>query len=189
MGRAKPKQTYYTYEAYLDLEQEEGLRYEYHNGEVFAMAGGTQAHNRICQNFILQLSQSLAHHCETFFSDIKVEIQSKYHYLYPDVVVTCDPDDIAQQKTSVNAPTLVIEVLSKSTQQVDKDAQKQAYMRLPALEYYMLVAQDKTRVELYSRHLDFWTYKTYEAPDQVIELPKLNLRLKVADIYQRIHFD
>ena len=186
---AESKKTHYAYEEYLALEQSDNIRYEYYNGEVFAMAGGTQAHNIISQNFILLLTQLLSSECISFIGDIKVEIQSKYHYLYPDVVVTCDPADIAQEKTSISAPTLVIEVLSKSTQYVDKDAKKQSYMRLPTLEYYMLVAQDKVVIELYSRHKDFWTYKTYDDPMQVIELPKLHLSLKVSDIYRRIKFD
>ncbi|EAY30680.1 Uma2 family endonuclease, partial [Microscilla marina] len=104
--------------------------------------------------------------------------------------VTCDANDVENdQEVYVKHPSLVAEVLSKSTQGYDKNEKQKAYMRLPSLEYYMLIEQNTCEIELYSRQKDLWSYTLYNAPNQVIALPKLNLSLKVSDIYKRVKFD
>ncbi|WP_299455871.1 Uma2 family endonuclease [uncultured Microscilla sp.] len=190
MGQAEPLKTHYTYEEYLELEQTEGIRYEYYQGEVFAMAGSTKRHNRISRNTLFLFEQSLNAHCEVFIGDVKVEIDQHKHYVYPDVVVTCNADDVENdQEVSVKHPSLVIEVLSKSTQGYDKNEKQKAYMRLLSLEYYMLIEQNTCEIELYSRQKGLWSYAFYNEPNQIIALPKLDLSLKVSDIYKRVKFD
>ncbi|WP_045114822.1 Uma2 family endonuclease [Microscilla marina] len=190
MGQAEPLKTHYTYEEYLELEQTEGIRYEYYQGEIFAMAGSTKRHNRISRNTLFLFEQSLNDNCEAFIGDVKVEINQHKHYVYPDVVVTCDANDVANdQEVYVKHPSLVVEVLSKSTQGYDKNEKQKAYMRLPSLEYYMLIEQNTCEIELYSRQKDLWSYALYNDPNQVIALPKLNLSLKVSDVYKRVKFD
>ncbi|OJJ18876.1 hypothetical protein BKI52_25235 [marine bacterium AO1-C] len=190
MGQAEPVKTHYSYEEYLALEQQDGIRYEYYQGEVFAMAGGTKRHNRISKNLVTALDSSLGDDCESFIGYVKVEIFSQGYYVYPDVVVTCDPQDLEDdQKAFIRNPSLIIEVLSKSTQNYGKEHKKDAYMRLPALEYYVLVSQEQCLVKLYERRQDFWAYTFYDDANQSITFPKLNLTLKVGDIYKRVNFE
>lgn len=190
MGQANPIKTHYSYEEYLALEQADNIRYEYYQGEVFAMAGGTKRHNRIVRNLSTTLEQLLQSTCETFTGDVKIEMHSHSHYVYPDVVVTCDPQDLEDDTEAfIQAPTLIIEVLSKSTQSYDLGPKKDAYMRLPSLEYYVLVAQNEYKVDVYERRQGFWAYTTYNEPTQPITFTKLNLTLKVSQIYQRVAFE
>lgn len=190
MAQAEPIKTHYTYEEYLALEQTEGVRYEYYQGEVFAMAGSTKRHNQIAGNIYVWLTTSLPDECRVYSGDVKVEIDQQRHYVYPDLVVTCNADDVANdQEALVKHPSLVVEVLSKSTQGYDKNEKQKAYMRLPSLEYYMLVEQNTCEVELYSRQKNLWSYALYNEPNQMISLPKLNLSLTVSEVYKRVKFD
>ncbi|WP_299455869.1 Uma2 family endonuclease [uncultured Microscilla sp.] len=190
MGQAEPLKTHYTYEEYLELEQTEGIRYEYYQGEVFAMAGSTKRHGQISFNTQKLIDNEMSDDCRVYSGDVKVEIDQHKHYVYPDVVVTCNADDVENdQEVSVKHPSLVVEVLSKSTQGYDKNEKQKAYMRLPSLEYYMLIEQNTCEIELYSRQKDLWSYAFYNDPNQIIALPKLNLSLKVSDIYKRVKFD
>lgn len=189
MGPAEPIKTHCSYEEYLALEQQDGVRYEYYRGEVFAMAGGTKRHNRISKNMVAALDSLLSNDCESFIGDVKVEIFPEGYYVYPDIAVTCDPQDLENdQKDFIQHPSLIIEVLSKSTQHDDLDNKKDAYLRLPYLEYYVLVSQEQCLIRLCERQKDFWAYKSYDSPDQSIAFPKLNLTLKVSDIYKRVDF-
>lgn len=190
MGQAEPIKTHYSFEEYLALEQKDNIRYEYYQGEVFAMAGGTKRHNQIAGNFYIYFSGVLPNHCRVYSGDVKVEIFPEGYYVYPDVVVTCDLQDLEDdQKAFVQHPSLIIEVLSKSTQNYDVEHKKDAYMRLPSLEYYVLVSQEQCLVKLYERREGFWAYTFYNDADQSIAFPKLNLTLKVSDIYKRVNFD
>lgn len=190
MGQAEPIKTHYSYEEYLALEQQEGIRYEYFHGEVFAMAGGTKRHNRISKNIINAIDRLLNNDCESYIGDVKVKILHLLHYVYPDVVVTCDPKDLEDdQEASIQNPTLVIEVLSKSTQNYDLEQKKDAYMRIPTLEYYMMVSQEDCLVKMYERQPNFWAYTFYDEPTQSVSLPNLNLTLPISEIYKRVNFE
>lgn len=190
MGQPEPIKTYYTYEEYLALEQTEGIRYEYFQGEAFAMAGGTKRHDQIAGNLYFWARTSLSNTCRIYSSDVKIEIHSQSHYVYPDLAITCDPKDLDNDKDAfLNYPSLVVEVLPKSTRNYDKDQKKNAYMRLPSLEYYLLIEQDKCEVELYERHKDFWAYTQYTKPEQTIKFPKLNLSITLKEIYELVNLD
>ncbi|EAY30662.1 Uma2 family endonuclease [Microscilla marina] len=189
MGQAKPKQTHYSYPEYLDLEQTDGTRYEYYHGEVFAMSGGTINHNRIANNTHHLIDNLISDDCDVFTGDIKVEILANTHYVYPDVVYTCAPKDLEDgQDHKITSPSLVVEVLSKSTRQYDKDQKQNTYMRIPSLRYYILIDQYKYFVEVYERQEGFWKYTTYQQPEDTITLVQLNLHLTVKDIYRKVKF-
>ncbi|WP_299455908.1 Uma2 family endonuclease [uncultured Microscilla sp.] len=189
MGQAKPQQTHYSYSEYLDLEQTDGIRYEYYHGEVFAMSGGTINHNQISINTQRAIDDVMPDDCRAFIGDIKVEILPNAHYVYPDVVYTCASEDLDDgQDHKITSPSLVVEVLSKSTRQYDKDQKQNTYMRIPSLRYYVLIDQYKYFVEAYERQEGFWKYTTYQQPEDVIALAQLNLHLTVKDIYRKVKF-
>ena len=176
----------YTYEEYLELEMASEGRVEYHFGEVFALAGSSKRHNRIVLRMHTLLDETFSKRpCEVFALDIKAEIHPRGKYLYPDLVVTCDPEDIAhEEEMMVRKPTLIIEVLSKGTESRDRNEKFKTYIKIPSLQYYLLVSQEETHVELYARQShDFWHYTAYSDPDAIIPLPVLETELPLSRIY------
>ena len=189
MKQAEEKKDIYTYEEYLVLEQQDHIRYEFFHGEVFAMAGGTKRHNQISLNMQRALDDLMPDDCRAYIGDVKVEIHSLMHYVYPDVVFTCNTEDLEDElEAKVKAPTLIIEVLSKSTRGYDQDEKKAVYMRLPSLLYYVLVDQYKCYIEVYERLKDSWNYKIYDHLDDTIGFTQLDLKVPVAEIYRRVKF-
>ncbi|OJJ18293.1 hypothetical protein BKI52_26095 [marine bacterium AO1-C] len=187
MGQAQEKKEVYTYEEYLALEQQDQIRYEFFLGEVFAMAGGTKDHNRIANNMHHYIDNLLPDGCDIFTGDVKIEINHLLHYIYPDVVLTCDPEDQEDGKDhKIFHPALIVEVLSKSTRGYDQDEKKEAYMRLPSLLYYVLVDQYKCYIQVYERLKDSWNYKIYDNLDQVITFSQLSLQIPVRKIYKKV---
>lgn len=190
MGQAQEKQEIYTYEEYLALEQRYNIRYEYYQGEVFAMAGGTKRHDRISFNIRQSIEQIMHNDCDAFSGDVKIEIQPNIHYVYPDFAFSCDEADLEDdQDPLIKFPSLIVEVLSKSTRNYDKDQKKDTYMRLPSLLYYVLIDQHKYQIEVYERQKGFWKYTTYNQPEQIISFSQLNMQVTVKDIYRRVKFE
>ncbi len=187
MGQVKQKEEKYTYEEYLALEQQDHIRYEYYHGEVFAMAGGTKDHDRIANNIHHHLDSLLSDDCDVFTGDVKIEMDAFAHYVYPDVVLSCDPKDQEDGKDhKIFYPALVVEVLSKSTRGYDQDEKKAAYLRLPFLLYYVLVDQYKYDIQVYERLTDSWNYKIYQNLDDVIKFPQIGLQIPVSEIYRKV---
>lgn len=187
MGQAKQKEEQYTYEEYLALEQQDHIRYEYYRGEVFAMAGGTKRHNQISLNTQRIIDNLTPDDCRTYMGDVKVEIDSLTHYIYPDVVFTCDSEDVSDElESKIKAPSLIVEVLSKSTRGYDQDEKQAAYLRLPSLLYYVLVDQYKYDIQVYERLTDSWNYKIYQNLDDVIKFPQIGLQIPVSEIYRKV---
>jgi Uma2 family endonuclease len=181
--------TKYTYQEYLQLERDTDIRHEFWNGEVFAMAVGTRNHNRIGANVNNLLSNYFnPKGCETYFTDVKLELQSDSYYVYPDVLLTCDKDD--NDAYLVKKPALIVEVLSKSTEAYDRSTKLAHYRKIKSLRYYLLISQTKPMVEVYGRQSDtsIFTYEVYESIDEVVQLPALDFVLPMNDIYQYITF-
>lgn len=190
MGYAEG-QRYFSYEEYLQIEQNEGVRYEFHDGEVFAMAGGTKRHNSIAKNISKSLDTMLSEKpCQTFTSDVKLELIPQQKYVYPDVLLVCDPSDLENDLAdSVSKPSLIVEVLSDSTMAYDLGAKKNWYFQIPSLKYYVLVWQNTCLVECYERKNDFWAYQSYQKITDILDLKDLKISLKLEDIYRQIVFE
>ncbi|MDE2082012.1 MAG: Uma2 family endonuclease [Burkholderiales bacterium] len=142
-----------TLEAYLAWENEQPERHEFHRGEVFAMVGGRRAHGRVVSNLNRRLSEALdGSPCQVFAETMKIQIDDDA-VLYPDVFVTCDQADLATEMI-FRAPTLVVEVLSPSTQAYDRSHKFALYRRIAALREYILVDPDTRRVEAFRRGAD-----------------------------------
>jgi len=181
----------YTVDEYFELERTSDVRHEYHNGEIFAMAGAKLDHIRISKTISRLIDdQGLEQGCESFSSDACVRIDD-LHYVYPDVVVVCGKPDIGYEETVLN-PSVVFEVLSESTQGYDYNLKFQRYQRIKTLTDYILVAQDRVLIIHHKRNGETWKqYQTtvYSEQDERVEIESIGCTLLVADIYARIIFE
>lgn len=182
MGKVKT-----SVEDYLQGELVSEVKYEYINGEVYAMSGAKRSHNIICMNLSGQLFTHLRNtSCLAFNSDMKVRVQTASDdcFFYPDLHVTCSAGDTAELFNS--QPKLIIEVLSETTERYDRAEKFHHYRKLSSLEEYVLIAQDTQRVECY-RRADAWDLQLYQQGDSVL-LQSVGLELPIAEIYEGIVF-
>jgi Uma2 family endonuclease len=182
----------YTVDEYFELERTSDGRHEYHNGEIFAMAGASFDHARIVQNISRSLGNLLEGKgsCEVVTSDVRVRI-SDLRYVYPDVVVVCGTPDLDHSDTLIN-PTIVFEVLSESTDDYDHHKKFEYYQRIPSLTDYILVAQDRIDIKHHEREGDTWLrYRTtrYNRTTETLFIASIGCTLTVSDIYARIVFE
>lgn len=178
-----------TVSEYLKLEETNEVRHEFRDGQVYAMAGGTVNHNLLIDNVKAELRAGIrGRGCRVFSENMKVEVVRGVYMPYPDVVVACHPFDLRGDNLVIRQPRVLVEVLSKSTASTDRGFKWQRYRQMPSLWYYLLVDQYKMMVELYSRveQTDEWIYTAYEEPEEVIVIPRLDLQLTMAAIYEGI---
>jgi Uma2 family endonuclease len=173
---------------YLAWEATQQERHEYWDGEVVSMAGGTKKHNRVSFNSSKVLDAALTgRDCEVYITDVKVQVQANRKYFYPDVVVTCDERD--QDTQLVQYPCLIVEVLSPSTEAVDRGAKFTYYRRFTTLCEYILIQPEQPIVEVFSRNeAGKWELAEYGIED-MIDLVSLGCSIAVKDLYDRITFD
>ncbi|WP_448574003.1 Uma2 family endonuclease [Trichothermofontia sp.] len=168
---------------YLDLERHSEIRHEYRRGLVYAMAGGTDNHDRIALNLLSLINLHLGDSACRFHSgNVKVNYRDEFYY-YPDAFVTCDPRD-REDRYIKRYPKLIAEVLSPSTQAFDEGEKFNDYQRLDSLEEYVLIAQTSQRVECRRRTtMGTWETTIYETGDRVL-LHSLGLEFAIADLYR-----
>lgn len=186
---ATPQSQTMSLEQYLDWEPLQELRYEYVNGEINAMTGGTIPHNDIALNLYRVLYPHLrARGCRINVADVKLQISSSNLYYYPDVIVSCDPRDLTAQ-TSIQWPTLIIEVLSPRTEAKDRGEKLANYRILPSLQEYILISSDTVSAERYRRGEGrMWLYYPYAAEDTIV-LESIEFSCPVELLYENIKFD
>ena len=136
-------------EEYLAWERQQERKHEYFEGEVYAMAGGSPRHNRLSSRVTTALEIALGGRCHVFSSDQRIRSRER-RYVYPDVSVACASLVIEQEDVLVN-PTIIVEVLSSTTEQYDRGLTWEAYQLLPSLTDYVLVSQDRARIEHFAR--------------------------------------
>ncbi|NJL64111.1 MAG: Uma2 family endonuclease [Methylacidiphilales bacterium] len=180
---------FFTVEEYLQLEQVSEIRHEYLGGQVFAMSGGSKEHNLIAGNLYSRLRSYLrGGSCSVFMADMKVRIQlanqNKSIFYYPDIIVSCDPND--QDRFSLNYPCLIIEVLSPSTELTDRREKLVNYRTLETLQEYVLVSQDEIKIEIYRKDAQGnWLIQTLGKDDE-LRLDSIGLTLTMAEIYEDV---
>jgi Uma2 family endonuclease len=182
MSLVKPK-SYISVEDYLAGEVESSVKHEYVDGYVYAMAGASDRHNRIALNIAAHLNNNLNGPCEVFISDMKIRVDQSVYY-YPDVVVACDPPGADPYFRT--EPRLIIEVISPSTERVDKGEKLIAYKSLESMQEYVIVMQDEIYIEVHRREGAKWVEETYTEMDEEIHLSSVDLRLRVADVYRNV---
>ncbi|MEZ4776281.1 MAG: Uma2 family endonuclease [Bacteroidia bacterium] len=180
----------YSWETYIQLEQESELRYEYYDGEIVCLAGASNRHSDLCTNLTLQIAPSARKKgCKARFQETKVFRPDGKKYFYPDGVVTCQPLDL-QAQNGVRNPVIVIEVLSDSTVARDLGIKLREYLNLTSLRHYLIVEQTECAIHHYRRLSEGnWEVVFYENMDQYIDLPELETRIAVSAIYEGITFD
>jgi len=190
MGQSQVAERKYTFSEYLEMEEKSEIRHEYYDGEIFAMAGTTMNHNDIVDNVRTLLKGFFRPKgCRVFAENVKVEAIKNFYYPYPDVMVTCAPEDISGTYI-VKHPSILVEVLSKSPATYDRDFKLRRYKNIPSLNYYMLVAQYECYVELYTRTDEegIWIYQSFDSPETTISFDLLGFTMPVSAIYEGIIF-
>lgn len=175
----------YTFREYLELEESSELRYEFFDGCVYAMSGGSPEHSGLAANVIQILGVQLATKpCRVFTSDLRVRVLATGLATHPDVTVICgslerDPED---DKTATN-PVVIVEVLSPTTKRYDREEKAAHYRRIPSLQHYVLISQEEHRIEVFTRNEDnSWTLR--EAWNGTAELSVIGCRLPVEAVYR-----
>ena len=176
-----------TVEEYLELEKTSEIRHEYLGGQLFPMSGASQEHNLITGNIITLLRPHLrGSSYRVFFSNmkLKVKLEKLDIFYYPDVLVTCNSND--NEKYFKTSPKLVVEVLSNSTQTIDRREKLFYYRMLKSLQEYVLISQDEVKVEIYRKdNQGNWLIQTLEKGDE-LHLNSIDLTLTMTDIYEDV---
>lgn len=186
------KLNYLSIQEYLSIESESDKKYEFHDGFIVSMAGGSLNHGFICGNIFAELRSALKaknSDCKVFNSEIKLHIKSQNRFLYPDAMVICG--EIQQSEEEIEAltnPKVIVEVLSKSTAHYDRGDKFYFYRQIESLEAYILIEQEKALIEIYQRKGQFWQITRVEGLEETLFIPSLNLNLKLAEIYQDVEF-
>jgi Uma2 family endonuclease len=181
----------YTVEEYLALERDSETKHEFYDGEMFAMAGASEAHDLVAGNVFAELHAAVrSRDCRAHSSDMRVLCATGL-YAYPDASVACGPRDIetvAGVETLKN-PLLVVEVLSKSTEDYDRGRKFVHYRTIPSLKGYLLLAQNRPAAEHLAKQADGrWLISTAEGLESGIALPELGVTLRLADLYAKVVF-
>ena len=174
-------------EEYLEGEKVAEVRHEYVDGQVYAMAGTTKAHGRIAGNLFRRLGNHLdGHRCEPFGNDIKVRIPPQIGNLfyYPDVVVTC-ADEGADDEYYLNQPAIVVEVLSDSTEQIDRREKVLGYRQVPSVQIYVIIEQKRIAATVLRRAEQGWRSEELEGPDAVLRLETIGFEMPLRALYER----
>lgn len=189
---ALPNSRNMTEEEYLVFERASDAKHEFFNGEIIDLAGTSVNHAQLVQNISsLLYIQGRAHGCRTFTTDVRLRIGVGNTYTYPDIIVICGTLEYSdrQQDTLLN-PTVIMEVLSPSTEIIDRVRKFAQYTSIPTLQEYLLVTQTSRQIEQYVRQSDGrWLYAKLTAVDAQIALPSLNCILRLDDIYENVNFD
>lgn len=184
---------YFQADEYLALEEKAQTKHEYLRGVIYAwqdygplaMAGGTLRHNRVTLNIAVGLRALLkGSGCDVFIADVRLNSADKSAYFYPDVIVTCSPADKARDD-GVAEPSLVVEVLSDSTEEFDRGDKFDAYKSFASLQSYVLISPERRTIEVYSRD-DAWSAQARQQrpdPGTAVDLRCLRLRLSAAEVF------
>jgi Uma2 family endonuclease len=184
------RQPRYTPEEYLALERKADCKSDYVNGQVLAMAGASRIHNLIAGNLYREISQQLrGRPCEAYISDMRVKVSHMGFYTYPDVVVVCGEihfEDV-DNDTLLN-PTVIVEVFSASTEAYDRGEKFAHYRRLESLQEYLLVAQDKVRIEHYVGQGAQWVLSEASMLDETVHLAAVDCDVVLRNISDKVQF-
>jgi Uma2 family endonuclease len=188
---AYARKPYVTPQEYLKWERKAETRSEYHDGVIVGMAGASKEHNRITVNLGGEIHAQLkGKTCEPFASDMRVYVPVVNRYYYPDVVVVCgEPRFEDSNLDTLLNPTLIVEVLSDSTERTDRVEKYDGFTTLESLSTYVLVAQDRPRIECYNRQPDgTWQHTVAKGLEAVLELKAIDCAVPLADVYARVEF-
>ncbi len=179
-----------TPQAYLTSERSAEQRSEFFDGETFAMAGASRAHNRISSNLLVSLGgQLLERSCSIYRSDMKVRIEAVNKYTYPDLVATWGEERFEDDETDVLLnPTVIFEILSDSTEAYDRGLKFQHYQQIPSLLAYLLISQKMSLVEQYQKQPnDTWLYSEQHDMEQLLVIDAILCEVMLSAIYHTVN--
>ncbi|PAX55885.1 Uma2 family endonuclease [Brunnivagina elsteri] len=182
---------YYTPEEYLAFEEKADIKSEYINGEIIPMAGGSVNHNQIALNLSTELNFAFKKqdYC-IYISDVRLWIESKCIYTYPDVmVIVGDAEFLNNRSDTVINPKVIIEVLSESTQGYDREGKFKAYRTISTFEEYLLIEQTSVNIEHYSKTANKrWSLQEYDEEDNNIIFTSIPFEIAILDLYNKVKF-
>ncbi len=186
----KPLPRRYTPEEYIELERRAEDKSEYIDGYICALAGASPTHCAITANVTIAIgSQLKGSRCRVFSGDLKIASDLRGHYTYADVVVVCGTPRYHDKFHDVLLnPTLIVEVLSPSTEAYDRGDKFRRYRRVASLSDYLMISQDQPLVEHFSRQPEGWTMRDADKLNQKLRLKALKCTLSVNDVYNGITF-
>jgi len=187
---SQPQLSYITPEEYLAIERQADFPSEYFLGETFAMAGASKEHNLIAGNAFAELHAQLKKRpCQVYSNDMRVKVNPTGLYTYPDIVVVCGKEQFDDKhKDTLLNPTLIIEVLSDSTEAYDRGEKFQHYRQLDSLMEYILIAQKKHHLEHYVRQPDNqWLFSETDNLQDIVQLSAINCHLTLSEVYDNIN--
>jgi Uma2 family endonuclease len=179
----------YSAKAYLDLEETATHKSEFYDGVIYAMAGGSFNHDMISGNVYAALHEfARTGSCIAFTSNMKLRIEAHNLYLYPDAMLICGAPKFEKNRTdAVLNPLLLVEVLSKSTENYDRGKKFEYYRSLPTFQEYLLIDQERVYVEHYQRlHIGRWHYGILTDLDETIKLQSISLTIPVRRLYEQV---
>ena len=176
---------------YLEIERTAEFKSEFFDGEMFAMAGATRAHNAVKENLILEIGIRMkGGPCQSFSSDQRVRVDPTGLYTYPDIVIVCgEPEYSVHDNNSLINPRIIIEVLSVSTQEYDRTTKFRNYMQLPSLQEYILASQNVPLISRYVRQPDgIWGLRMFHSLEETFSLASIPVEIPMADLYRDVTF-
>ena len=181
--------TYLTPEQYLALEARAEVKHEYDRGRIIAMAGASREHNLIAANIAHLIGNQLIDRpCEAYVADMRVQIDDG-RYVYPDVVVACGEPRFADgESDNLLNPTLIVEVLSPSTERRDRGRKFHQYRTIESLQEYLMIAQDEVRIERYTRRGGEWVFTEVSDPAALFRLDSIGCEIAVREVYAKVAF-
>ena len=172
-------------EEYLESEHTASTKREFVDGHVYAMAGASRAHGTIALNLAALIRPAIrGSGCQAYLADMKVAPPGNRSVRYPDLVMTCDERDLADEQIT-RYPKLIVEVLSPGTSAVDRGDKFEEYRRIPTLEEYVIIDSTRVLVEVFRRSADGWGLKEH-GPGSAFRLESIPLEVKVDDLYEDI---
>ena len=189
---ATPVIKFISIEEYLFAEELSLEKNEYYKGEIFAMAGASISHNSIVGNSLIEIGGFLRDKsCRVFPSDLRIQIEANTLFTYPDLTIFCNEIEKFENRndTAVN-PTVIIEVLSKSTQEYDRGTKFNLYRQLSSLNEYIMISSTEVLVERYVKQSDHeWLFTAYDKAGDCFMIDSINLSVAVKTLYRNVNFE
>lgn len=187
-----PEVKFITEKEYLDAERLATEKHEYFQGEIFAMGGASKNHNEIAVNCIYELKSKLkGKPCRPYGSDFRVTIPENTLYTYPDISVFCsEPETLDEQEDTATNPSVIIEILSKSTRNYDQGQKFALYRQIESLKEYILIDSEDIKVIKHTKNDDgSWLLVEYKGIENQFFIDSIRVELDLKDIYENVKFD
>ena len=178
-------------EQYLALERNASFKSEFHEGHIYAMTGASREHNLVSINIAGEFRDQLKNRpCEAYLNDMRVKAATARNYFYPDAAVVCGQPvfEDGHHDTMLN-PTVLIEVLSPTTEAYDRGDKFRQYRNIASLQEYLLVSQNKPLIERFVRQGDGWVLTAHEGVDAVVTVEAIDCTLALSEVYHKVTFE